>query len=185
MRTARLLIVMLAWAAIAAAAQAPSSPEKLAADKEVTTSGGATFTAPVGWSMVTSGSLIVVEPPEADSHVVIFDSDAATAEAANDAAWAAYKRGEKRPVRQKLSSTAGDGWEEVQVYSYETSPNERAVAQASARRVKNRWTVVLLNGKQPTFEKRGAAVGVILGSLRPNTYKRESFAGRKAAALNA
>ena len=95
--------------------------------------------------MVTSGLLIVVEPPEADSHVVIFDSDAATAEAAIDAAWAAYKRGEKRAVRQKLSPTAREGWEEVQVYSYETSPNERAVAQAVARRVKKSWTVVLLN----------------------------------------
>src|SRR5262245_65784133 len=113
MRIARLLIVMLAWAAFAAAAQAPSSPEKLAADKEVTTSGGATFTAPGGWSMVISGSLIVVEPPEADSQVAIFDSNAATAEAAIDAAWAAYKPGEKRPVRQKLSPTAREGWEEV------------------------------------------------------------------------
>jgi CubicO group peptidase (beta-lactamase class C family) len=177
----------MACAAIAGATQAPSqsSAEKLAADKEVTTSRGVTFTAPGGWSMVASGSLIVVEPPEADSHVVIFDSDAATADAAIDAAWAAYKRGEKRAVRQKLSPTAREGWEEVQVYLYETSPNERAVAQAVARRVKNTWTVVLLNGKQPTFEKRGAAVGLILGSLRPSTYKRESFAGRKAGALNA
>ena len=160
MRFTRLLISMMAWAAIAAAAQAPSpsSSEKLTADKEVTTSGGATFTAPGGWSMVTSGPLIVVEPPEADSHIVVFDSDAATAEAAIDAAWAAYKRGEKRAIRQKLSPTAREGWEEVQVYIYETSPNERAVAQALAHRVKNTWTVVLLNGKQPTFEKRGAAM---------------------------
>src|ERR1044071_8556412 len=114
MRIARLLISMLAWTVLAAAAQAPPSPQKLIADKEVTTSGGATFTAPGGWSMVSSGSLIVVEAPEADSHVVIFDSDAATAEAAIDAAWAAYKRGEKRAVRQKLSPTAREGWEEVQ-----------------------------------------------------------------------
>ena len=46
------------------------------------------------------------------------------------------------------------------------------------------WTVVILNGKQPTFEKRGSAVGLIMGSLRPGTYQRESFAGRKAGALN-
>jgi len=52
MRFAPLLISMMTWTAIAAAAQAPSgsSSEKLAADKEVTTSGGATFTAPGGWS---------------------------------------------------------------------------------------------------------------------------------------
>lgn len=186
MRFAPLLISMMAWAAVAAAqAPARSAAEKLAADKEVTTSGGATFTAPGGWSMLTSGSLIVVEPPEADSQVVIFDSDAATADAAIDAAWAAYKRAEKRAVKQKLSRPAREGWEEIQVYLYETSPNERAVVQSQARRAKNTWTVVILNGKEPTFEKRGSAVGLILGSLRPGTYQRESFAGRKAGTLNA
>jgi CubicO group peptidase (beta-lactamase class C family) len=186
MRVARLLIVMLACAA-AAAAQGPaaSGAEKLAADKEVSTSGGATFTAPAGWSMISSGALIVIEAPEADSHVVIFDSDAATADAAVEAAWAAYKRGEKRAIRQKLSPPAREGWEEAHVYLYETSPNERAVVQAIARRAKTTWTVVIANGKQPTFEKRGSAVGLILGSLRPGKYQRESFAGRKAGALNA
>ena len=101
------------------------------------------------------------------------------------AAWAAYKPEAKRPVRQKLSPPAREGWEEAQVYIYETSPNERAVVQSVARRAKNTWTVVILDGKQPTFEKRGAAVGLIMGSLRPGTYQRESFAGRKAGALNA
>lgn len=181
-----LLITMMVWAAITSA-QAPSQspPEKLAADKAVTTSGGATFTAPGGWSMLTSGSLIVFEPPEADSHVVIFDSDAATADSAVQAAWDAYHREEKRPIRQKLSPPAREGWEEVQVYLYETSPNERAVVQSLARRAKNTWTVVILDGKQATFEKRGSAVGLILGSMRPGTYQRESFSGRKAGALNA
>jgi CubicO group peptidase (beta-lactamase class C family) len=185
MRLAPALIFTMAWTALAAA-QAPSrSPaEKLAADKEVSTSAGATFTAPGGWSMTTSGPLIVIEAPEADSHVVIFESNAPTAEAAIDAAWAAFNRAEKRPIRQKLSPPARDGWEEVQVFLYETSPNERAVVQSVARRVKNAWTVVLLHGKQPTFEKRGSAIGQIMGSLRPGEYQRESFAGRKAGALN-
>jgi CubicO group peptidase (beta-lactamase class C family) len=186
MRFALLLISLVAFVA-AAAAQGParSPAEKLAADKEVTTSGGATFTAPAGWSISTSGPLIVIEPPEADSHVVVFDSDAATADAAVAAAWAAYKSDEKRAIRQKLSPPAREGWEEAQVYLYETSPNERAVVQAIARRSKNTWTVVIANGRQPTFEKRGSAVGLILGSLRPGKYQRESFAGRKAGALNA
>ena len=185
MSAAPVLIFTAVWA-VAAAAQAPSppSPEKLAADKEVTTSGGAVFMAPEGWSLTVSGPLIVMEPPEADSHVAVFDSGAATADTAVEAAWAAYRRGEKRPLRQKLSPTAREGWEEAQVYMYETSPNERAVAQAVARRAKDRWTVVLVNGKQPTFEKRGSAVGLILGSLRPAGHRRESFAGRKAGPLN-
>ncbi|HWR50361.1 MAG TPA: serine hydrolase domain-containing protein [Bryobacteraceae bacterium] len=186
MKCVPLVISLLACAAIAAP-QAPSRTpaEKLTADKEVTTARGATFTAPGGWSIVTSGPLVILEPPEADSHIVIFDTDAATADAAINEAWAAYKPGEKRPIRQKLSPPAREGWEEVQVYLYETSPNERAVVQAMARRSKNTWTVIIGDGKQPTFEKRGAAIGQILGSLRPASYQRESFAGRKAGALNA
>jgi CubicO group peptidase (beta-lactamase class C family) len=185
MRLRPLLTSIIAWTAVAAA-QTPSRPpaEKLAADKEVTTSGGATFTAPGGWSLTASGALIVVEPPEADSQVVIFDSNAASADAAIEAAWAAYGRGEKRAIRQKLSPPAREGWQEVQVYLYETSPNERAVVQSIARRGGKNWTIVILNGKQPTFEKRGAAVGLIMGSLRPGTYQRETFAGRKAGELN-
>lgn len=182
-----LLVPSILVSAGLAAPQTPSvSPaEKLAADRQVTTAGGATFTAPGGWSMLTSGALIVIDAPEADSHVVIFNSDAATADAAIEAAWAAYKRDERRAIRQKLSPPAREGWEEVQVYLYETSPNERAVVQSVARRAKNTWTVVILEGKQPTFEKRGSAVGLIMGSLRPGTYQRESFAGRKAGALTA
>ena len=169
----------------AAVAQAPV-PERLTADKQITTSGGATFTAPTGWSVTTTNkSLLVMEPPEADSRVVIYDANAATAEAAITAAWAAYRPEEKRPVRQKLSPPAREGWEEMQVYLYETSPTERAVVQAAAFRLKDAWTVAIMDGKQPTFQKRSAAVGLIMGSLRPGAYQRESFAGRKAGALNA
>lgn len=189
MKLARMMICVLAWA-IVALAQTPARPagEKLAADKQITTAGGATFLAPVGWSVGVTGPMIVVEAPEGDSRVVLFDlfdSKAGSAEAAIDAAWVAYGRGGNRPVRQKLSSPAREGWEEEQVYLYETSPNERAVVQVVARRAKKAWTVVILDGTDPTFQKRGAALGSIMGSLRPGAYQRESFAGRKAGALNA
>jgi hypothetical protein len=61
---------------------------------------------------------------------------------------------------------------------------ERADVRATTRRAKNGPTVVIVDGKRPTFEKRAAAMGQILGSLRPGTFQRESFAGRKAGALN-
>jgi hypothetical protein len=34
-----------------------------------------------------------------------------------------------------------------------------------------------------TFGKRGAQIGLIVGSLRPKGYQRESFAGRKPLPL--
>jgi CubicO group peptidase (beta-lactamase class C family) len=186
MRLALLALVLAAAVGAQTPSQNPSqSPaEKLTADKPVTTSGGATFTAPGAWAVTTNGPMITVEAPEGDSRMVIYDSKASGADAAIAEAWAKYNPEAKRTIRQKVSPNARDGWEEAQVFLYETSPNERAVVQALARRFKDTWTVVIVDGKQPTFEKRGAAASLVLGSLRPGTYQRETFAGRKAGALN-
>ncbi len=56
--------------------------------------------------------------------------------------------------------------------------------QAEAQRAGDTWTVAILDGTEPTFEKRLAQVLLTLGSLRPKGYKRESFAGRKAHPLD-
>jgi CubicO group peptidase (beta-lactamase class C family) len=45
--------------------------------------------------------------------------------------------------------------------------------------------VFILDGTEPTVEKRGAPIGLIFESLRPKSYQRESFAGRKAQPLDA
>src|SRR5581483_861767 len=46
------------------------------------------------------------------------------------------------------------------------------------------WTVVLMDGTEMTFEKRTAPIGLIVGSLRPKGYARESFADRKPHSLD-
>jgi hypothetical protein len=71
------------------------------------------------------------------------------------------------------------------VFDYETSPNERAEVQAIALRAGKTWTVVILDGTEPTVEKRSAPIGLVFESLRPKSYHRESFAGRKAQPLDA
>jgi hypothetical protein len=50
---------------------------------------------------------------------------------------------------------------------YMKPPNERTVVVAIARRAGDNWTVVLLDGAEATFGKRGAQIGLIVGSLRP------------------
>ena len=162
-----------------------SAPERLAADTPRVTPGGATFTAPAGWSIVTAKNLAILEPPETDTHIAVVDSQGADAAAAVAAAWAAYKPDFKRPLRLATPRPAREGWEEQQVFSYETSPNERAVVAAIALRKGSSWTVAILDGSQPTFEKRGAPIGIIIESLRPKGYNRESFSGRKAQPLDA
>src|SRR5262249_30537201 len=78
-----------------------------------------------------------------------------------------------------------DGWEERKVYQYETSPNERAVVQALAWRAGDTWTVTIIDGTEPTLEKRGGPLSMAVQSLRPKGYTRESFSGRKANPLDA
>jgi len=169
----------------APAAEARTAPERLTSDTPRVTAAGATFTVPAGWAIVFGKDLVVLEPPESDTHVAIVDTDAADARAAVAAAWAAYKPEAKRPLKLVTPRPARNGWEERQVFDYETSPNERAVVQAIASRAGSAWTVVILDGSEPTFEKRSSPISLIVQSLRPKGYQRESFAGRKAQPLDA
>src|SRR5262249_24123668 len=73
-----------------AQAEARPAPERLAADTPRVTPGGATFTAPTGWSVASGKSLVILEPPETDTHIAIVDSQAPDAKAAVTAAWTAY-----------------------------------------------------------------------------------------------
>jgi CubicO group peptidase (beta-lactamase class C family) len=160
------------------AAETKSAVERVTADTPRVTSAGATFKVPAGWSIETRKDFVTLTPPETDTHIAIVDSQAADAKAAVTAAWMAYKPESKRPIKLVTPRPAREGWEERQVFDYETSPNERAAVQALALRAGKLWTVVILDGTDPTVEKRSAPIGLIFGSLRPKDYKRESFAGR-------
>jgi CubicO group peptidase (beta-lactamase class C family) len=183
-RTALLACVAVVICAGSSIATFPQSSETKPASERVTadtpriTSAGSTFKVPSGWSIETGKDFVVLTPPETDTHIVIVDSQAADAKAAVVAAWAAYKPESKRPVKLVTQRPAREGWEERQVFDYETSPNERAVVQTLALRAGKLWTVVILEGTDPTVEKRSAPIGLVFESLRPKDYHRESFAGR-------
>ena len=166
---------------VAASSQATETKpavERMTTDSPRVTSAGATFKVPAGWSIETRKELVILTPPETDTHIAIVDSQAADAKAAVAAAWAAYKPESKRPIKLVTPRPAREGWDERQAFDYETSPNERAAVQALALRAGNRWTVIILDGTDPTVEKRSAPIGLVFESLRPKDYKRESFAGR-------
>ena len=164
---------------------AESAPERVAADTPRVTPGGATFTVPGGWSIVTGKNLVILEPPETDTHIAIVDSQAADATSAVTAAWTAYRPESKRPIKLVTSRPAREGWDERQEFDYETSPNERAAVQVIAMRSGKVWTVFILDGTEPTAEKRNAPIELVFQSLRPKGYQRESFAGRKPQPLDA
>ena len=81
----------VARAADSTQAATRSATERVTADTARVTPGGATFTVPSGWMIETGKDLVVLTPPEADTHVAIADSQAADANAAVKGAWAAYK----------------------------------------------------------------------------------------------
>jgi len=173
-------------ARVAAAQEARSKAELVSADTAKVSPGGATFTVPTGWSIETGKDVVVLTPPETDTHVVVFDAGAAgNAPAAVTGAWAAYRGKETHPVKLVTPRPAREGWDERQAFEYETSPNERLTIQAIALRAGTTWTVFLLDGTDPTVEKRAAQIGLITASLRPKGYQRESFAGRHAHPLDA
>src|ERR1700730_10966285 len=143
---------VLAFLTFATLAQAPgassqsaegrSAPERLTAETPRVTPGGATFKVPSGWSIVTGKNLVLLEPPEIDTHIAIVDSQAVDATPAVAAAWAVYKPEAKRSLKLVTPRPARSGWEDRQVFDYETSPNERAVVQVLALRAGAAWTVV-------------------------------------------
>ena len=159
------------------------APQVMTADSPRSTPAGATFVAPAGWSITNGAASATLDAPETGTHIALFDLHATDAAAAVASAWASYKPDMKRPLKVAVPIPDRNGWTDGKQFIYETSPNERAVVVAIALHSSDTWTVVLADGTEPTFEKRGAQINLIIQSLRPKGYTRESFAGRKALPL--
>jgi CubicO group peptidase (beta-lactamase class C family) len=181
MNCGRALLIVCLLTLISCASKTTS--ELLEKDSPRATS-SATFTAPAEWTITTKGPLTVLTAPEKDSRIALVDLKAADSKAAVAAAWAAYRPESKRPIKLITANPPREGWDQHETFAYETSPNERAEVQAEAQRAGDTWTVAIIDGTEPTFEKRLAQVALTLGSLRPKGYQRESFAGRKAHPLD-
>ena len=157
-----------------------------AADTPEKTPSGATFTLAKDWALARHDHYVVASSSENDTLFVF--ADIAQAKDAADAvvqAWAMYRPDAHRKVQTMTARPGRNGWDERQVIDYETSPNEKASIQAIASRSGTKWTVIILDGKEATVEKRAAALGLMLASLRPAGYTRETFAGKTAHPFDA
>jgi CubicO group peptidase (beta-lactamase class C family) len=170
----RLLIASLLAAAFAANAD--------------TTSTGHSYSPPEAFAAGGTGAALKFTAPEGDASVTVVDL--AAAKDAADAvaqAWAQVDPAFKRTLRLATPRPSRNGWVDQQVFEYETSPNEKLVLQAIARRASTgdgkAWVVLLLQGAEGTLEKRSAPISKFFGSLRPKGYERESFAGKTAKPL--
>jgi CubicO group peptidase (beta-lactamase class C family) len=181
--SALVALVVLAGVQAVAAEAAPGNV--LASNTPSRTPAGATFTAPAGWALRMAPSHVAVTAPEGDAAIAIFDTTAPNADGALAEAWRIFRPQGTRPVKVTTPQASRNGWEERQITTYETSPNERMTVLAAAWRAGPRWTVVLIDSSDATYEKRGSQISLMLGSLRPPGYQRENFAGKKANTLDA
>jgi CubicO group peptidase (beta-lactamase class C family) len=172
----------------------PSSPtadatggqasEQLAADTPSTTVLGNAFVAPKDWSIRVKGMATILTAPEGDSSVALVDVQAKTPEEALAAGWQAYKPEANWPIKVTNDLPDRDGWSRRRVYEYQTSPNEKRGVAAIVFYSGSNWTVAIEDMADAVAEKRGAQVALIFGRLLPKGYTRESFAGKKANALD-
>jgi CubicO group peptidase (beta-lactamase class C family) len=169
---------------LAMQATTDTQSEKLSADTSKTTVLGNTFVAPKDWTIRVKGNATILEAPEGDSWVALVDVQAKTAEEALAAAWKVYKPDAKWPVKVTNDLPDRDGWSHRRVYDYLTSPNEKRGVTALVLYSGTSWTVVVEDMADAVGEKRGGQVALALGRLLPKGYSRESFAGKKAKALD-
>lgn len=181
----------IAWllSASLGAAAATSEPvrERIAADSPKATVLGNTFIAPAGWMLSVQGRSTILETPEGGSFLVLFDipvKEAATADDAVAAAWSAYQRDAKWPLKLATATADKDGWTDRKSYAYRTSPNQKRDVDADVRRANDVWTVVLYDMADAVGDKRASQIDNIYGKLLPKGRTRESFTGKTAHSLD-
>jgi CubicO group peptidase (beta-lactamase class C family) len=146
---------------------------------------GNTFIVPDGWTLETSNAMVLVTPPEGDSHLAIVDVTADSSDAARDAAWKLYKPDATWPLLAASDAPDRDGWTHGKTYVYQTSPDEKRRVLTIARSANGRWCVVIFDFATATGEKRTGQIEKIASHFYPKGFSRESFAGKTAAKLDA
>jgi CubicO group peptidase (beta-lactamase class C family) len=161
-----------------------NSVEHIASDTSWKTFAGNSFVVPAGWTVRTQGSEIILESPEGNSSVAIFDLKTSTADEAVAIAWKAYKPDEHRPLLSTQTVPDYDGWTDCKNYLYQTSPDEKRDVTAAVCRANGVWDVNILDFDQGVEEKRASQINLIFGKFLPKGYERESFANRRAHQLD-
>jgi CubicO group peptidase (beta-lactamase class C family) len=176
--------IRFAFFGLLLAAWVPALAAPVGIETAAKTAGGTALRAPAGWDMQARSDATILTAPEGDFRIAVIDvGKAADVKDALAIAWQRYRPDAKRTIKLITARAAKDGWSERQIAEYETSPNERAVIDADARRVGNAWTVIIYDGSEATAGKRGAALVLVQDSLRPAGFVRETFAGKRANAL--
>src|SRR3954451_19886256 len=161
-----------------------AAPASLPADTPSTTPGGTQFIAPAGWMIQVRPPVVVLDPPETGSHIVLVDVTAKDPDAAVAAARAAYAPARTWPLKTAVDGSPRDDWDQIRHYDYETSANDKRSVGVSLYRRGGEYTVAIVDMDNAVAEKRGSQERMIFDRLLPKGYTRESFAGKTAHPLD-
>ena len=178
---AAFLLALSISTAVPALAQESAAP----ATETIDAGSNASLLVPEGWTVVRDDGTVAITAPEGDATIALVAiPSAANGEEAVAQAWARFDPAFDRVVRLAVDQPDRDGWTDTKVVNYETSPAEKLVLQGVALKSADGWTAILVRGAQATFAKRGGQLGQMLGSLRPKSFAKESFAGKTAHKLD-
>ncbi|QNK03793.1 beta-lactamase family protein [Dyella telluris] len=178
-------LLLLSNTALADVAPPPAAASAATTDTPGTTSTGTQFTVPAEWTMHVAGNKVTLNPPEAGAQIVLVDVKADTPDDATSKAWKAYAPAKTWPLQVSSDVAARDDWDQIRVYNYETSANDKRDVLAFAYRHGDQYTVLIYDMPTDVGEKRASQTRAISDRLLPKGYKRESFNGRKAHPLDA
>ena len=177
--------VALLLCAIATFAFCQPAVKPFSADTPAATATGNPFVAPKDWTLRAAGPATILAAPEGDSWLALVDVSAGSADEALAAAWKIYRPTATWPVKVATDRPDHDGWSHIRSYDYLTAPNEKRTVFAETSYAGSAWTVIIGDLSDAVAEKRGAQLSTVFSRLLPKGYSRESFAGKKAHALDA
>lgn len=184
------LVLFLGSGSLARAAEgpvangAPAAREQVAADTPRATADGVTFVVPGGWWIETRGNVVILTA-EGDSRIALVDVRGTDADAAVKAAWEAVRPDMKWALKLTTEQPGREGWDSFRSYDYEVSPNEHRAVGAQVARRGEALTVMIFDMDIGVAGKRGGQIATVFDRLHPPGFQRESFAGKKAAPLDA
>lgn len=149
------------------------------------TPSGHGFLVPRDWTAELHDHAVVLQAPEGGSWIALVEVDAGYAADAVTQAWLRYA---DRPPPELLMATPlanRNGWVDGRNYVYRNPAGEPRQLSARAMRNGKHWVVRIDDLATAVAGKRAADLSMIRDEFLPAGHVRESFAGRKAHALDA
>lgn len=162
---------------------------QLAEDAVYATATGTTFQLSKGWFVSTHAGRVLLEDPDRELTLTLLEvtsgGEVGDGAAALASAWAVAQPGFSRAIRHAMNPPPRDGWDAITQQVYETGTEEKRTVIGVARQKGGTWYVGLIDAADAALDRRGAQLNTVLLSFRAPGAEKESFAGRKAHALDA